>query len=184
MVQKTRPSEAKARLTRDDWLIAGLSALAQAGPNAVRVDTLADRLGATKGSFYWHFKDVGDFTRAMAGHWQAGAQAVLAAAEDAPAAARLRALLQVFATPPGPDPEPALRAMAHTDPAVSGTVQAVDAARLDRLTTLLSTCGVTNPDLAHALYAAALGMADLSTRTPRDNGDAIGTLVDLVLALR
>ncbi|UYV36652.1 hypothetical protein N4R57_16880 [Rhodobacteraceae bacterium D3-12] len=43
---------------------------------------------------------------------------------------------------------------------------------------------MTNPDLTRAIYAAAIGMADLSMRDNKSNDAALGTLVDLILALR
>jgi AcrR family transcriptional regulator len=44
-----------ARTPRDAWIEAGLRAVADGGPDAVRVEPLARTLGVTKGSFYWHF---------------------------------------------------------------------------------------------------------------------------------
>ena len=52
------PRGAGRRLTADDWIEAGFAVLADRGPNALRVDTLCDRLNVTKGSFYWHFTDM------------------------------------------------------------------------------------------------------------------------------
>ncbi|MEH6751885.1 MAG: TetR family transcriptional regulator, partial [Paracoccaceae bacterium] len=37
--------------------MAGLAALAEAGPVALKAEPMARRLGTTKGSFYWHFAD-------------------------------------------------------------------------------------------------------------------------------
>jgi AcrR family transcriptional regulator len=48
---------AAARKSRESWIEAGMQALADGGPEAVRVELLARSLGLTKGSFYWHFKD-------------------------------------------------------------------------------------------------------------------------------
>ena len=45
-----------SRLSRDDWAGAALDALS-GGLGAVAVEPLAARLGATKGSFYWHFRN-------------------------------------------------------------------------------------------------------------------------------
>ena len=39
----------------DRWIEEGLRALAGGGPDAVRVETLAQTLGVTKGGFYNHF---------------------------------------------------------------------------------------------------------------------------------
>ncbi len=44
-------------LTAADWTEAALVALARGGLAAVGVEPLAKELGATKGSFYWHFAD-------------------------------------------------------------------------------------------------------------------------------
>ena len=46
---------APTRTPRDSWIQEGLKALAAGGPDAVRVETLAQALGVTKGGFYWHF---------------------------------------------------------------------------------------------------------------------------------
>jgi len=46
------------RLTRDIWIDAGLKALVSDGPAALAAEPMARRMKTTKGSFYWHFKDV------------------------------------------------------------------------------------------------------------------------------
>ena len=46
---------ALTRTPRSGWIEEGLRALAAGGPDAVRVEPLARRLGVTKGGFYWHF---------------------------------------------------------------------------------------------------------------------------------
>jgi AcrR family transcriptional regulator len=46
---------AVARTPRSAWIDAGLRALADGGPDAVRIEALARMLGVTKGGFYWHF---------------------------------------------------------------------------------------------------------------------------------
>src|SRR5258706_15046831 len=45
------------RLGREEWIAAGLRAIAPQGADAVRGERLAETLGVTKGSFYLHFKD-------------------------------------------------------------------------------------------------------------------------------
>jgi len=48
---------ALTRTPRTSWLEAGLHALAAGGPDAVRIEPLAEALGVTKGGFYGHFDD-------------------------------------------------------------------------------------------------------------------------------
>lgn len=66
---RTRPRERKT-LTRTDWTVAALDALARDGLRAVAVEPLAERLGATKGSFYWHFRDRNALLEAAVTHWE------------------------------------------------------------------------------------------------------------------
>lgn len=58
-----------AKLTRDDWVAAGLAALTEDGPARLKADVLARRLKVSRGSFYWHFKDLGDFHQAVLDRW-------------------------------------------------------------------------------------------------------------------
>jgi AcrR family transcriptional regulator len=46
---------APTRTPREAWIDAGLAALADGGPDAVRVDVLAQTLGVTRGGFYHQF---------------------------------------------------------------------------------------------------------------------------------
>jgi len=48
---------ARKQLTPHDWTTAALRAMARGGVSAVSVSALAGELDATRGSFYWHFKD-------------------------------------------------------------------------------------------------------------------------------
>src|SRR5215213_2773551 len=48
---------APSRTPRTRWIEQGLRALADGGPDAVRIELLAQALGVTRGGFYWHFGD-------------------------------------------------------------------------------------------------------------------------------
>src|SRR2546423_4970676 len=48
---------APTRTPRSSWIKEGLRALAAGGPDAVRIEPLAEALGVTRGGFYWHFDD-------------------------------------------------------------------------------------------------------------------------------
>ncbi|MGW4940697.1 TetR/AcrR family transcriptional regulator [Actinoplanes sp. NPDC004185] len=58
------------RLTADDWTSAALEAMAGGGLAAVAVEPLAARLGATKGSFYWHFANRDALIEAAVLRWE------------------------------------------------------------------------------------------------------------------
>ncbi|HVV36745.1 MAG TPA: TetR/AcrR family transcriptional regulator [Acidimicrobiales bacterium] len=62
------------RLSVTDWISAGLELLGEDGIGGVKIQKLCDRLGVTKGSFYWHFTDLDAFLGAMAKHYEDGAR--------------------------------------------------------------------------------------------------------------
>lgn len=58
------------RTPRDRWIEEGLRALASGGPDAVRVEALAKKLGVTKGGFYGYFADRDALLEAMLEAWE------------------------------------------------------------------------------------------------------------------
>lgn len=63
---------AKPRTPRQSWIDEGLRALADGGPEAVKVETLATRLGVTKGGFYGYFDDRNALLTEMLDAWERG----------------------------------------------------------------------------------------------------------------
>ena len=61
----------KASTTRQAWVNAAYGTFLTDGLAAVRVEPLARSLGATKGSFYWHFADRAELVRAVVDRWEA-----------------------------------------------------------------------------------------------------------------
>ncbi len=57
------------RLSRDDWLKAAL-AMCATGIDNVKVATLAESMGVTTGSFYWHFKNRRELLDALLEYWE------------------------------------------------------------------------------------------------------------------
>jgi AcrR family transcriptional regulator len=58
------------RTPRTAWIDGGLRALADGGPDAVRIEPLAEELGVTKGGFYWHFADRNALLEEMLDTWE------------------------------------------------------------------------------------------------------------------
>jgi len=61
---------AVTRTPRTGWIDAGLRALAAGGPDAVRIEPLAEALGVTKGGFYGHFDDRRSLLEEMLDTWE------------------------------------------------------------------------------------------------------------------
>ena len=53
-----------------DWINAALKLLISRGAEAVRITLLAESLGVSRGSFYWHFKDRDALLDALLDHWR------------------------------------------------------------------------------------------------------------------
>jgi AcrR family transcriptional regulator len=136
---------ADIRLGPEEWVRAGLKALAKSGASALKADKLAGGLGVSRGSFYWHFADVPAFHAAVLKRWREVAlENIIAEIETT--SDPLEALLhRAFAD--GSGVERAVRAWATTYIPARKAVEAVDAERIRYLQKLLIDAGVA-PDTA------------------------------------
>ncbi len=151
------------QLSAKDWLDQGLRALARSGFTALKAEPLAKAMGVSRGSFYWHFVDIGAYHAAILKHWrEVAAEQIIAnleaaSGDDDPVQLLLR---RAFGTKPAL--ENAIRTWATLDPAARSAVQAIDRRRLGYVEKLLSTSGlpadVARPR-AQILYWAFLGFA-------------------------
>ena len=67
---KTKYKPEAPRLSRDDWLDAAFQAVVDGGFDQARVLIIAGKLGVTRGSFYWHFKDHADLIGSLLSRWR------------------------------------------------------------------------------------------------------------------
>ncbi len=144
------------------WLQEGLAVLATDGHANLRAAGLAQRLGVTRGSFYWHFADIAVFHAALLQHWaETAVNRPLAAAEARAArpADRLGALIDMAFTA-SPELERAVHAWAAVDERAAKAVADVTASRTGHLRRMLEAAGFA-ADAAEAratvLYWAFLG---------------------------
>src|SRR5216683_2836257 len=72
------------QLSAKDWLDQGLRALARSGFTALKAEPLAKAMGVSRGSFYWHFVDIGAYHAAILKHWrEVAAEQIIANLEAA-----------------------------------------------------------------------------------------------------
>jgi AcrR family transcriptional regulator len=165
---RTLEPDMTEQLSADDWIKAGLKALAKSGFTALKADPLAKAVGVSRGSFYWHFADLGAFHTALLKRWREIAADQIIADVEAGSDEPLKALLRrTFGA--RLDLERAVRNWAAFDPAAQGAVRAIDRRRLDYIETLLEKRGLT-PATARAraqiLYWTFLGFALSGTPVP------------------
>lgn len=126
---------AKVRTPRGAWIDAALRAVADGGPDAVRVEALASSLGVSKGGFYWHFKNRRALVDEMLDTWEkAVVEDVIERLESGPADPRAK-LQQLFEMARSVDfeVELALRDWSRRDDDVSERLQRIDNRRMEYL---------------------------------------------------
>src|SRR5881398_3281782 len=84
MAMMSQDRKMKDQLSARDWLDRGLKTLARNGFTALKAEPLAKAMGVSRGSFYWHFADVGAFHAALLKHWhEVAAEQIIAGLEAA-----------------------------------------------------------------------------------------------------
>jgi AcrR family transcriptional regulator len=133
---------AVTRTPRERWVEEGLRALAAGGPDAVRIEPLAQALGVTKGGFYWHFDDRGALLAEMLDTWERTSIDDAIARVEAgggDARAKLRRLFSLASSHPDlMRVDLAVRDWARRDRTVVARLRRVDNRRMDYLRELFA----------------------------------------------
>lgn len=157
---KRKAATPKPDLQRADWIHAGMQILARSGVDAVLIPPLANMLGVTKGSFYWHFSSREELLQAMIDAWKRHATLrVIEIVESAGATAqeKIRHIAFIGTNAPidefGGAIELAVRAWARSNGDVREAIAEVDRQRLEYLTRLYAEIGSpVDPELLACLH--------------------------------
>ena len=138
---------APTRTPRSSWIEEGLQALAAGGPDAVRIELLAQALGVTRGGFYWHFNDRPALLEEILDTWERrSVDEVIerVESEGGDSRAKLRRLSALAAASEEPlRIELAVRDWARREPTVAARLRRVDNRRMDYMRSLF---GALSPD--------------------------------------
>ena len=165
------------QLSAQDWLDQGLRTLAKSGFTALKAEPLAKAMGVSRGSFYWHFADIGAFHAAVLAYWrEIAAEQIIAGVEAAskdenPLGVLLRRVFGERLLL-----ENAVRTWASVDPAARAAVQAIDRRRLNYVENLFRANGLppaTARARAQILYWAYLGYALSEQPLPKAQQGAV-----------
>jgi AcrR family transcriptional regulator len=158
-------------LSRDNWEEAALTLFARKGLDGVGIEPVARRLGVTKGSGYWHFRDRKALLRGALARWErvATAGALLRLSRVSDPRRRFGALLDMaFLDPRARRLEAAIHAAGH-DPLVRPFVRRTRDRRLRYLERQFEEMGVTAAKArlaAFLAYSAYTGLLSLEWQMP------------------
>lgn len=166
------------QLTRDDWLDAATELVVEGGFDNVRILTLARRLGVSRGSFYWHFRDHQDLLSSFLQRWRDRRMADLDywKSGEGDVHTETRRILRLLLGDSDRSVrrmrvELAVRDFARRDRDAADAVAAVDDARIrQNETQLLRIAGNGDgaQDLSLLLYVATMGAQLVMTGPDRD----------------
>jgi AcrR family transcriptional regulator len=166
--QPARRGRARARLSAADWERGALEMMAEEGVGALAVEALARRLGVTKGSFYWHFKNREALLQAALNRWEADddgeLQQHIGAAGDHPRE-RLGALFRWVSGEAQAHRIYAALLQALDHPLVQPTMMRVSQRRMDFLEAAFREAGLDSGAARHRArltYAAYVGFLQLN----------------------
>lgn len=185
------PRHPVSRLTADDWAAAALEAMARGGLAAVAVEPIAAQLGATKGSFYWHFANRDALIAAALKRWETDhTEAVIRMVDAEPdPLQRLRSLLIAVIEATEHDLLEVAVLSTADHPLVAPVLARVTERRISYTAELFGGLGFSPAearDRGLLAFTAYLGHAQLARATPqlvqRSSG-ARRRYVDRVIAL-
>jgi AcrR family transcriptional regulator len=178
------------RTPPSSWIEEGLRALAAGGPDAVRIEPLAQALGVSKGGFYWHFDDRRALLEAMLDTWErVGVDEVIERLESerGDARAKLRHLFVLG----GSSGEVlridlAVRDWARRDPPVAARLRRVDNRRMDYMRSLFSELCPDGEDEAEVrslvAFSLFIGNHFIAADHARSRADVLELIMRRLLA--
>lgn len=147
---KSKGSKKGQRMSREEWLVHALEALEKEGGSVLSIDALSRRLGVSRGSFYWHFKDRTDFIRQLVDYWATLSLSSVDSEIDLPevdAKQRLLLLMEAIVNRRLARYDIAIRAWASRDTLAEKMVKKVDEFRLGFVSSLFAEIGFEGDEL-------------------------------------
>jgi AcrR family transcriptional regulator len=165
-VKKTRRTpSAKAHLSRQIWLDTARQALIEEGTAGVEINKLAKRLGSSRSSFYWFFKDRAELLEELLQCWRHSGTLLfenILRARDLSGMDKYLAVTNLWIDEKDykPDWDGAIRDWARISEVVRKVVHLVDQRRIAVLETIFKEIGYAGKDAhirARVMYYHQVG---------------------------
>ena len=159
------------QLKRFDWLVAALELFVAEGIDAVRITRLADELGVTRGSFYWHFSNRDDLIESLVAYWRDKNTSVIVEAVNS-ATSLSDGIFNFFDTCVDsnqfdPRLDLAIREWARRSQDIREQIDLADSTRVKAITDLFSRYAYPMPEAfirARVIYFAQIGFYALDVK--------------------
>lgn len=169
---ETPVNETGWRGSPEVWLQAAYEALVESGVDAVRIQPLAKKLGLSRTSFYWFYKDREALLVALIDRWRIKNTGSLIRQAEAYAESIVEAVLNVFdcwidGSLFDSELEYSVRSWAIQSPDVAAEIQAADATRIEALTSMFIRFGydpLISDVRARTIYLVQIGYISKRTR--------------------
>ncbi|QPC42843.1 TetR/AcrR family transcriptional regulator [Kaustia mangrovi] len=170
------PAEPGSRTTKLDWLRAAVAALVADGIEGVKVQTIAQKLGVSRSSFYWFFKSRQDLLDHLLDYWLDTNTAPLIARAERPADSACRSVLSIFECWVDealfdPKLDIAVRDWARRSQAVRKVVDLADERRVTAIAAMFERHGYPREEAfirARVLYFMQIGYYSLGINEPME----------------
>ena len=156
-------------LTPEDWTDAGLRTLAEIGVSGVKIDRLAKSMNISRGSFYWHFKDLDQLMQSMVKTWLFRQRGNLKRMQGAPLDTRIEQILRHIRNKDAAA-DIAMRVWAFEDRRAAKAVQIIDEERHNLVMQSFKAMGFTDSEATYratALYYFQIGDQMARKKLPR-----------------
>ena len=168
------PLVGHVKVTREDWLNVARDVLVSDGVAEVKVLAMSERLGVSRSSFYWYFKNRKHLLEALLEDWERRNTRTIIANTEKPARNITEAACNFFRCFIDPGLfdrglDFAVREWSRRDDAVRQRIDAADRARLDAITQMFARHGYPPHDAdarARIIYFMQLGYHALEVHEP------------------
>jgi len=153
------------KATRQDWLDAAMALLVEGGASEVKVQPIGARLGVSRSSFYWYFRDREDLLEQLLREWERTNTEILIRHCALPAATITEAVCNLFRCLVGRNEfnyrlDFAVREWARRDPSIRRVIDRADMARTQAIAEMFRRHGYDPAEAdirARVLYYQQIG---------------------------
>jgi AcrR family transcriptional regulator len=164
------------KVSREEWIAAARKTLIREGISGVKVERLADKLGVSRGGFYWFFKNRNELMDALLEDWEkTNTLPFFAAVERAgpDGLEQIRAIAELWIAEKefSPAYDSAIRDWARISSRARAVVEKVDDKRIGLLTTVCQRLGFEEKEAfirARVIYFHQIGYYSLGLRESDD----------------